>query len=282
LLGDLLIAALWGDTPFARPPDADAASLDALTADQVAAFHAAHYDPTRVVLAVAGACEAAEVGSALASLPVSPAPAAGGALPRPAFEGAGAYHYAIPIDVTHLAVAVPVPGMGHPDRAALRLLDYILGRGGSSRLYRELRESRGLAYNCSSIFMPYAHVGVFAAQARCAPERGSEVAALLRGALLALAARAPSADELSAAQQRYAGALYRSFETNATLVSILSLETVLDEWEPFDQAVARVAAVTPADLAAVTARCFDPARLVQVSVGPLDPRASEVAPAPVP
>lgn len=204
------------------------------------------------------------------------------ALPRPAFEGAGAYHYAVPIDVTHLAVAVPVPGMGHHDRAALRLLDYILGRGGSSRLYRELRESRGLAYTCSSIFMPYAHVGLFAAQARCGPERGGEVAALLRAALLELAARVPGADELSAAQQRYAGALYRSFETNATLVSILSLETLLDEWEPFDQAVARVAAVTPADLAAVTARYFDPSHFVQVSVGPIDPRVSDVAPASVP
>jgi len=83
LLGDLLVAALWGDTPFARPPDADARSLDALTADHAAAYHAAHYGPPQVVLAVAGACEVDEVRTALASLPTRRAQATATAVTLP-------------------------------------------------------------------------------------------------------------------------------------------------------------------------------------------------------
>jgi len=275
LLGELLIAALWGDTAFARPTIPPAATLTALTPEAVAAYHAAHYRPGGTVLAVAGACDVAEVSAALAALPsaapgdeASPAP-----LAPPAFVGRGAFHHRAATDLAYVAVALPVPGMAHPDRSALRLLDYVVGRGGSSRLYRELRERHGLVYTVGSVYMPFADVGLFGAQARCAPERTREVATLLADGLLALASQPPSAAELRAAQERYAGALYRSFEPNATLASLLAVETLLARWEPFESAVARVLAVTPAELAAVARRYCTAERLVQVSVGPLDPRA---------
>ncbi len=271
-LGELLFAALWGDTAFARPTVPEPAQLAALTARQVRAFHAAHYRPTSTVVALAGACEVDEIAATVglqedASRTDRPVPA----LAPPAFAGPRALHSVVPTDLTYLAVAVPVPGMAHPDRSALRLLDYVLGRGGSSRLYRELRERRGLAYTTASLFMPFADVGLFGAQARCAPARAPEVAALLVEELFGLVSRPPTAAELRAAQQRYAGALYRSFEANADLASLLAVETLLSRWEPFERAVARVAAVTAADLAAVAARYLQVERLVQVSVGPVDP-----------
>jgi predicted Zn-dependent peptidase len=274
-LGELLLAALWGDTAFARPTVPEPSNLAALTPRQVRAYHTAHYRPTDTVIALAGACDLDEIaataglwaGQSTVDRPEPP-------LPPPAFAGPDAIHSAAPTDLTYLAIAVPVPGMAHPDRSALRLLDYVFGRGGSSRLYRELRERRGLAYTTASLFMPFADRGLFGAQARCAPERAPEVAALLVHELLGLASRPPTEAELRAAQQRYAGALYRSFEGNADLASLLAVETLLSRWEPFERAVARVAAVTAAQLAAVAAHYFKVERLVQVSAGPSDPGAS--------
>jgi zinc protease len=161
--------------------------------------------------------------------------------------------------------------MAHPARSALRLLDYALGRGGSSRLYRELRERRGLVYTCGSVFMPYADVGLFAAQATCAPTHATAVAALLAEQVLALGAQPPGDPELRAAQVRYAGALHRAFETNASLTSLLGVETLLAERESLAASVARVRAVTADEQAAVARAHFAPDRLVRAALGPTDP-----------
>jgi len=317
-LWDLLLAALWGDHPLARPPGGTLASLAALQPRHVAAHHAAHYGPARAVLAVAGACTLDEVRAAAAALPAWPAPpdplpehpatagpVAGQEVAQPAppsaalppapaatpalapgvpsfqgpgapiFQGPGARYRWAPGAVTRVAVAVPVPGMAHPHHAALRLLDYLLGRGGSARLYHELRLRHQLAYTCGSAYMPYAAAGVFAAHAICAPDDAPTVARLLADSLLGLAATPPADAEVAAAQTRYAGNLHRAFETNASLTAILGVETLLASWEPFAQSAARVAAVTPADVAAVARAYFRPDRLVHAAVGPLDPTVTQ-------
>jgi predicted Zn-dependent peptidase len=261
---------------LARAPGGTPASVSALEPRLVADHYATRFGPRTTVLAVVGACTADEVRTALVPLPA--APTTGVAPPDPPKPplalGARSLYHPAPTEVTHLAVAVPVPGMTDPDRSALRLLDYILGRGGSSRLHRELRERRALTYTCSSVFMPYGSAGVFAAQAVCAPQRAGEVQAVLRESLLGLSLQPPTAEELKAAQQRYAGALYRTFETNANLAQILAVETLLAEWEPFDASVARIEAVTPAAVADAAARYLVSERLVGAALGPVDPAGS--------
>jgi len=309
VLWDLLLAALWGDHALARSPGGSAASVAALQSSQLAAHHAARYTPAHTVLAAAGACTVEAVRAAADLLPRASAPSDTRGISRPAagrssvgrstvgsepgsaplpysepspdavepvtgppsFQGPADRYQWTPGTVAQVAVAVPVPGMAHPDRSALRLLDYLLGRGGSARLYQALRVRRQLVYSCGSVYMPYADVGVFAAQAVCAPARARTVARALADSLLGLAARPPSAAELAAAQTRYAGNLQRVFETNASLTAILGVETLLATWEPFAVAASRVAAVTPGEVAAVARAYLAPERLVRVTIGPLDP-----------
>jgi predicted Zn-dependent peptidase len=274
-LWDLLLAALWGDHPLARPPRGTPDSVIALQPAHVAAHHAARYGPAHTVLAVAGACSLDDLRAADDALPTcvptDDHPPAAEYPPMPIFRGPGARFRWLPGEVAHVAVAAPVPGMTHPHRSALRLLDYLLGRGGSSRLYRDLRVRRQLVYSCGSVYMPYAQAGVFAAQAVCAPAQTRTVAALLADSMLDLVATPPTEAELAAAQTRYAGSLHRAFETNASLTAILGVETLLAEWEPFAASAARIAVVTPAELAAVARAHLTPDRLVRATLGPLDP-----------
>jgi predicted Zn-dependent peptidase len=319
-LWDLLLAALWGDHPLARPPGGTLDGVAALDPARVATHHAARYEPAHAVLAAAGACAVDAVRAAAAALPAPATPpgpdearastavrecgrparpvdaararqaAEPAALPgrgaaragtdaanaganesAPAFRGPGSHYRWAPGEVAHVAVAVPVPDMTHPDRSALRLLDYLLGRGGSSRLYHALRLRRSLVYTCQSVYMPYADAGVFAAQAICAPAQARTVARRLADCLLGLAATPPTEAELAAAQVRYAGSLYRGFETNASLAAILGVETLLAHWEPFAASAARIAAVTPQEIAAVARAYLTSAHLVQAVVGPREP-----------
>ena len=49
-----------------------------------------------------------------------------------------------------MSIALPGLPLNHSDRYALDLLSVILGEGMSSRLFVELREKRGLAYDVHS------------------------------------------------------------------------------------------------------------------------------------
>lgn len=304
MVSELLLPALWPGDPFARPARGTTEGALALTPAEIMAWHGARYQSAHTVLAVVGACTTEEVAGALAALP-APGQAPERSQPRDATNGAqsaaagprvydagwerAALSAPIPNEasaaraagapalvvrrvageVAHVAAAVPVVGMHHPARSALRLLDYVLGRGGSSRLYRELRERRGLVYTCHSAYMPYADRGLFMAQAICAPARAGETLTLLQELLFGLADQPPSEAELCAAQTRYAGALYRTFEPNASLAAIVATETLLADWEPFEASIARVNAVTCDELARTAHEQLRPDRLGQVVVSPL-------------
>ena len=59
-------------------------------------------------------------------------------------------------------------------RYALSVLDTILGGGMSSRLFQDVREERGLAYEISSFQLAYRAAGLFGVSAGTSPERVQE------------------------------------------------------------------------------------------------------------
>ncbi|HLH22724.1 MAG TPA: insulinase family protein [Chloroflexota bacterium] len=219
-LWDLLLAALWGDVPLARPPGGSLAALADLTATAAAAFHARRFSAPHLLVVGAGACPpaafAAALRAALDDLPLvqgaSPAvaPQARPSALEACGGGTGSY----------VAVGIAVPGVEHPDSAALRLLEGVLGQGPGSRLGRALA-ARGLTAAVQTRCAAYAGVGVFAALAATPAANGEAVAAALETEVRSLAARPPTATEIRMARRRQWGALYRRCESNAGLASAL-------------------------------------------------------------
>src|SRR5690606_8728748 len=65
------------------------------------------------------------------------------------------------IDQCTMYLGLPIFGRDDPDRFAIRIMNDVLGAGMSSRLFREVRERRGLAYSVSSGYGYLADAGVF-------------------------------------------------------------------------------------------------------------------------
>src|SRR5207249_10683043 len=63
----------------------------------------------------------------------------------------------------------------HPDKFSIDMLNAVLGEGMSSRLFLELREKRGLAYDVHSYDANYADAGHRVVYAGFAPQNGAEV-----------------------------------------------------------------------------------------------------------
>ena len=179
-IDDVFLSAMFGDHPVGRPVIGSVDSVSAMTRSQLHSFHVRRYTPERMVVAVAGNVEHRHVVALVRRY-------FGGHLvrgrtPREPRGGAGRLSGAPGLalvnrdcEQTHLTLGVRVPGRHWPHRWALTVLNTALGGGLSSRLFQQIRETRGLAYSVYSSIDTFSDSGALSVYAACLPERFHEV-----------------------------------------------------------------------------------------------------------
>jgi predicted Zn-dependent peptidase len=179
-LGDVFLSTLFGDHPVGRPVLGSVASVSAMTRAQLRSFHLRRYTPERMVVAVAGNVDHAEVVELVrahfAARLVRGRRAAAprkGASRVPGRPGLTLVHREA--EQTHVSLGVRAPGRNWPHRRALSVLNTALGGGLSSRLFQQVREARGLAYSVYSAVDTFAEASALSVYAACLPERFGEV-----------------------------------------------------------------------------------------------------------
>lgn len=140
----------------------------------------------------------------------------------------------------------------------------------SSRLFREVREERGLAYAVYSFRMPYADSGAFGVYVGTTPHQTSQVLDLVREQLAKAAAEGVTLEELERAKGYMKGSMALSLEdTNSRMVRLGRHELTGVEHLTFDEIAARIDSVTLQDVHDVAAEVLS-GPLVLGAVGPFD------------
>ncbi len=178
--------------------------FNALTREDVVAYHRERYAPQNLFLVVSGAvepkeifpvaeqCFGAEPRRFLSDLP----------LPEEPLQVAARYaRRDFPSELARIAVLYPVPGFGHPDSAALRVLALLLGESRSSILHQKLVEKESLAEDVETFAFAGLEVGAFGVEARCAPERVEKLAARIREEIAAIGESLPAEADLTLARR---------------------------------------------------------------------------------
>lgn len=271
-----LRAALYGDHPYALPGIGTAETVAQLTRDDLLTTHETYFRPDNLVVAISGRITQAEaVDRVQAHLghwraPATPIPT----IDYPPLPPGGIWG-AVPQDTNQAIVMVgyQAPPVKHPDYAPLKLLSTYLGNGLSSRLFVELREKRGLAYDVSAFFPTRLGMSQFVAYMGTAPDNAAEALAGLRHEAERLVTTPLTAEELQASKNKLLGQYALGKQTNAQLAQLLGWYEVLGLGIDFDAAFQEaVAAVTPEVAQAAAASCF-----LNPSVVLLGPEA-EIAP----
>src|SRR4051794_28526013 len=179
-LGDVFLSAVFGAHPVGRPVIGSVASVSAMTRSQLHSFHVRRYTPERMVVAVAGNIDHDEVvglvrehfGAHLTRgrTAIPPRKGTGRVTGQPSVEVVNR-----DAEQTHLSLGVRVPGRHWKHRWALSVLNTALGGGLSSRLFQQIRETRGLAYSVYSTVDTFSDSGALSIYAGCLPERFDEV-----------------------------------------------------------------------------------------------------------
>ncbi len=270
-VGELLGRAVYGEHQLGWPTAGTEESVAGLQRGDFSNWMDTWYGAPNVVLSVAGNTSHERVIGLAATLFSN-----GRSRPAPAMP---------PLDVqvpvrrvvcdvrgisqANLAIGLPAISRTDPDRYALMILNAILGRGMSSRLFKEVRERRGLAYSVGSSVSRHSDTGMLGISAGVSPEKVVEAARVILDELEKLTEEPVEADELKKAIDYTVGSFRLSLESTMALgqragESLLTL----GEIEPIEDVVSRLRAVTSADVMRVAQRIIHRRNVAIALVGP--------------
>jgi predicted Zn-dependent peptidase len=267
---DVLGEAVFGSHPLGRAIIGRADVVAGTPADGLRAFHAARYVPGNIVVAAAGSLDhdalVEQIGRAEAARASAPVPPA---VVPPGDELARRIRF-IEKDTEQYHLCLGGPGIPRDDdrRFALRVLDNILGGSSSSRLFQEVREKRGLAYSVYSFQSLYAGTGQVGLYLGTRPDNVGRAMAVVASELERFRAEPGTAEELERSKENVKGRLVLALESTTSRMNRLG-SSVLAELPllSVDEMVARIDAVTLADLEELAHELFAPERLSAAGIG---------------
>lgn len=254
---DSVLNDLYGPHPYAWPAVGRRESIERVTREMLRAHYAAIYRPDRMVLAVSGNVPAARVVRAAEKLFKDlPAGTKGtrastaGATPR-----AGRRLVERQVQQAQVLVGYLGPALLEPDYPASRVLATVLGGGMSGRLFRELREQRGLAYSVGMLGSFRTGPSFLVSYLGTAPANAEAAEAGMLAEIERVRGESVTERELARAKAYLLGNLTMDRRTSARHAWYMAFFEVIGAGWDFPERYARaVEAVTPADVARVAQR----------------------------
>jgi predicted Zn-dependent peptidase len=241
-----------------------------MTADRLRDFMQRGYAPSRTVVALAGPLKAddaiAAVDEALGRLPprevvkAKPAPRAGKAHLKLLGKRA---------EQTNLCVGWRTVHTTHPDKYSIEMLNAVLGEGMSSRLFLEVREKRGLAYDVHSFRGNYVDAGHLVVYAGFAPQNGAEVLKAIVREVARMRDELVSDVEIERVRDFAKGRLELQLEgTGGVSGWLAGQELFLGRVRSVEEVTAIIDGVTTADIQRVARQYLRPELAYVAAIGP--------------
>ena len=131
----------------------------------------------------------------------------------------------IDVDVPQAVVTFGGPGVARndPQFMAAYIVNHILGGGSfSSRLYREVREKRGLAYGVSNSLVWFRHAAVVLGGTATRADATADALAVIEKETKRMAETGPTAEELAAAKSYLKGSYALGLDTSGKIAAQLT------------------------------------------------------------
>ena len=265
---DVLASAVFGGHPLGRRVLGEAEVISSIPVPDIEAYRSARYTGPHVVVGAAGHVDHERI-VAMAERLVSPPAGENGATASEGLENEARLSF-YPKDTEQYHICFGAPGIVRDDdrRFGLAVLDSIFGGSTSSRLFREIREKRGLAYSVGSYNEQYTDSGLVATYVGTREDNVEEACAVIGAELERLRSEPVSAEELTRAKENVKGRLVLSSESTAARMTRISRATLFGlPIESLDELLAKVDAVAVDDLTELATELYAADRLSAACVG---------------
>jgi zinc protease len=252
--------------PYGRPLRGTLESVATITADDMRGYIKNVFARDTLKVGIVGNIDAATAGALVDKVfGALPAHAALRDVPSADPQGLGRV-VTVDLDVPQSVVVLGGNGIPRkdPDFMAAFLVNHILGGGAmSSRLYREVREQRGLAYSIYSTLVPLDSAALFMTATATRGEAAPQTLDLVTKEIRRLAENGPTEDELAKAKSYQKGSFPLRFDTSTKIAAQLVMMQLEDLGIDYiDKRNGLIDAVTLADVQRVAKRLLDGGMLV--------------------
>ena len=251
-------------------------SINAITRDDLVAFHRQRVHPQNFIFAVAGDFDVADMKRRLNTL-IAAWPFTGERTPPPPANPQMAKPgiYTVDKEVNQGRVSLMLPGIRRddPDYLSCLVMNDVLGGGGfTSRLLNRIRSDEGLAYSAGSVFQagiyaPGPFIAVFQSKSRTV----SYAASIIATELERMKSEPVSATELNTAKRSFIDSFPENFANKAAVVGLFGNDeftgryaTEPDYWQKFR---ARIEAIDAAEVQRVAKKYLNKENAVILVVG---------------
>ncbi|MFM7405222.1 MAG: M16 family metallopeptidase [Cuspidothrix sp.] len=229
---------IYQNHPYSLSVLGDETTINNITRNDLIRYHQTHFRPDNIVISIAGNITAAQAEKLVNNIfgdwqiPTTTKPTLNLASitvsPQSCLKPLNSQQSIIMLG--YLGVSV-----NHPEYAALKLLATYLGNGLSSRLFVELREKQGLAYDVSAIYSTRLFPASFVVYIGTAPENTEIAMNGLRQEVELLSNQPLSAEDLQTAKNKIIGQYALGKQTNGHIAQIYGWYEILGLGIEFDQ-----------------------------------------------
>jgi len=248
---NLLEEVIWPEHPLGRDIAGTEQSVARLTRDDILEYADAHYRLPNLVIGAAGAVDEDETIAAVSSRVTLPSEPNGLMSPEPPapLNGPHVMLRRKRTEQAHICLGVRALSYLHPDRYALDLLNTVLGEGMSSRLFLNIRERLGLAYDVHSFTQKHRDTGHLGVYLGVDPKKAVEAIKAVVAEMIELCDRDLSDEELQRAKEFTKGRLRLDLETtNGVAFWLTYQELLLGEIRSIEDELRLVDAVSASDV----------------------------------
>jgi predicted Zn-dependent peptidase len=270
---DVLDAAVFGGHPLGRRVLGEAEVISSIPVPDIDAYHRERYTGANIVVAAAGNLEHERIVD-LAKRYVEPPPDGKGAdLEPPEVDSARVAFQEKETEQFHICFGGPGIDRGDERRYALGILDAVFGGSTSSRLFREVREKRGLAYAVGSYTQQYVDGGLIGLYVGTRGDNVEEACEIIGRELASIHADGITDDELARAKEHVKGRMVLSAESTATRMGRIGKAVLFDTpLLTLDELLVKVDEVTQDEVAELARELYAPDCLSAAAIAPSEKR----------
>src|SRR6184192_451644 len=272
---NLLEELIWPGHPLGRDIAGTLASVAKLTRDDILEYADSHYRMPNLVIGAAGMIDDSVVAGAVTSKLLLPRELDGAELAEPPgpLSGPNLAMRRQRTEQAHICLGMRALSYMHPDRYVLDLLNTVLGEGMSARLFLNIRERLGLAYDVHSFTQKHRDTGYLGVYIGVDPKKAVDAVNAVMAELRSLGETEVSPEDLARAKEFTKGRLSLELETtNGVAFWLTYQELLLGSIKSIDEELSLVDAVTAEDVRRVARQVLSGPMQMSV-VGPF-PRDS--------
>jgi predicted Zn-dependent peptidase len=261
----------WLNHPLGMPIMGTPATVAAMSKRTALDHMRRFYTPGRIIVAAAGQVDHDHLVRTLGPLFESLPPAAQDPV-RAAPKG----HFGVSchpkdLEQVHLCLGGNGPHLSSELRFAGAVLNAILGGNMSSRLFQEIREKRGLAYNVFSFVSSYIDAGMLGIYVATDPKEVNRALKVIKKEIRKIQEGDVSKSDLEATLEHLVGGILLGSEnTDSRMIRLAKNEGVFGRYISYDKVVEDLRKVTVDQVVEVAVQAFEKDSVSLVTLGPIE------------